>query len=103
MSTSSDGILLYGIQLEEDGEYEDDDFGDEDVVEIRLHCCDSYPMYFLAIKGTATSAYRGYPEDVTGKDLSRNPEYDALLKEVCETNEFVTVGTPGWHLCSWMG
>ena len=97
MSTSTDGQLCYGIELEDCGElpWEDYDFEDwyaQEILKIDtsemeyeerskiydsikidclFHCCYDEPMHILYIKGTELTASRGCPEHVDMADLSK--------------------------------
>ena len=106
MSVSTDGILVYGIQLEEDffnDSFSDDehisDLSDKDIgglsgakllswmqyhdkaidgITIVMHCSIDYPMYILGIEDANYMAWRGSPKKIDS--LSINPEWDTKIK-----------------------
>lgn len=119
MGVSTDGILVFGIPLEEGIEFPEvegygDDFGEyvydarrEDPnfpVDLVTHCHHEYPMYILAVSGTETTASRGYPQKIDGLPEVSAAQIDRLrafadahdLGDYCE-------GEPGWYLCSMWG
>lgn len=127
MSTSTDGQLCYGIELEEIP-WEDEDFEEwyareilkidtsemeyeealkvyeEIKIDCLFHCCYDEPMYILYIKGTELTASRGYPEHVDMGDLSK-----AITKEALEDLEKIADmvypdhETAAWILSSMWG
>lgn len=129
MGTSTDAILVYGIECgeEEPPEFMDgyDDFDDylnslsglpkygepghdfaaqrayRDAfpVSMTLHCSYDYPMYILAVRGSETCASRGNAKQITSLVVSE--EKVAAFKEFCEKNG--VEGEPKWLLCSMWG
>ena len=127
MGVSTDGILVYGIPMEEEfnfmGELYTDEYIDHllgveecewDVrrdarnacpVEIVSHCSYDYPMYIVALTGTRIWASRGYPVEVDPEKLNIDPE------KIKEYHKFITDKgipvpegeTPHWVLCSMWG
>lgn len=105
MGTSTDGILAWGISFDPDDDEMPDwvsDDTEDDPWEGRtrafggvvygIHCSYDYPMYYVAIKGLATSASRGYPEDVTriadeALGLGRDSKEHAQLRAFVELND----------------
>lgn len=98
MGVSSDGILVYGIDLgeekpaflEEDMEFDDLlmeeggqlQYGDDghdfknqwafiaaQPVELTLYCSYDYPMYILSVRGTKADVSRGYVEEIASLDV----------------------------------
>lgn len=129
MGQSTDGILVFGIPLEEGVELEfledfDNDFeefvdaqtgkdwkevGFKEVEAARQefgitmlrHCSCDYPMYILAITGTTTTAYRGNPQKIE-KLVDVSQEQIDKLTAFAEQYGFTDAfeGEPGWYLCS---
>ena len=94
MGVSSDGILVFGIELgiedetpgflyDESGvEYEFEEMVDFELgvsdkpyaereearkmypVDLQIHCSYDYPMYILAVPNAKISAWRGYPQEL---------------------------------------
>lgn len=126
MGTSTDAILVFGIELEEEhepwGEEQDeDDWLEKDgrdilglqgekqyeivnlhPVEIVQHCSYEYPMYVLAIRGTEKRAWRGEPLHITLEELKIPTGNVALLKAFCERHN-IEWEEPKWLLCSMWG
>lgn len=121
MGQSTDGILLYGIRVEDetlerfDDAYErpDPKPGDKDFaawllymgkshfgVEVVDHCSDECPLYFLAIAGTVTTAWRGHPMPIDPSKMQSEPYWADMLKEFATVNHVKTEGEPGWWLAS---
>lgn len=69
-------------------------------VEVVTHCSDEYRMHFLALRGTVTTANRGYPKAVT----TWTPEQARIdaMKAFCEEHG-LDWQAPGWHLFSYWG
>lgn len=123
MGVSSDGLLWYGVALEDDG-YDDDlserleaiidgpdgeGYGDGREwlaeqgltgVEFVRHCSYDYPMYGLAVAGTSTRASRGYPKRV---DLDGTPDPAPVLAAMRALDIPIEDGAIGWHLGSLYG
>ena len=129
MSTSTDAILFFGMVWDEEGiprgkddleEDEDadpiiDDIDNLDRVyahrkgldasklpfEFFTHCHREAPMLALAVKGTKTRAWRGFPKEINpsgmvGQTLAFK---EAELREVCKTLG-LKPGKFGWWLVS---
>lgn len=71
-------------------------------VEVVIHCSLDYPMYILAVRGTHTSASRGYPEAIDPKELIVQEEKIAAAKAWCEKLD-IQWDNPQWLLCSLWG
>lgn len=126
MGISSDGILVYGIQLKE--EFFDDSFSDDEDIEnedagglsgakllswmqyhnkpvddiiLVTHCSYDYPMYILGINETECTAWRGSPVKI--KSLSIDPEWDIKIKSFIKKYKIKTTKSIGWWLCSIYG
>lgn len=125
MGVSTDGILVYGIDLEEEfplawGEYDpdDDDYefdidefidertGEVPAVEVVWHCSYHYPMYILAIPGTRIRALRGYPESIDSSSLEIDPQkiqaFNAWIEKYIPEDQRPDAA-PSWLLCSMWG
>ncbi len=107
MSTSTDAYLMYGVNLPDEIM---DDEGNYNVLEVlgdglslERHCCDEETMYILAIEGTVTRAWRGYPKKIDPSSMTVGADWDERLKAFCEKHKIETVGEPGWWLASWWG
>lgn len=112
MSTSTDAILLYGLEIPEDimgpgietgalydfyeKHYNKEEYG----VNLICHCCDDYPMYMAAISESVITSSRGYPEAV--HNLKKKPDWDEKLLEFAKKYK-LRDKTPQWWLCSWWG
>ena len=70
-------------------------------VELITHCSGEYPMYILAIAGTAKSASRGTALEITKDDLLMN-QLAGLerLRAFCELHD-IPWAEPRWLLCSY--
>ena len=116
MGVSTDGILVFGIPLEEGVEFPevanfDDDFEEylyqkrrDDPnfpVELVSHCSCEYPMYILAIAGTEFSASRGYVQKIDNLPTVTETQIDQLraFAEAHDLDDWLD-GEPGWYLCS---
>lgn len=130
MGVSTDGILVFGIELGEElpefledfydiwwdftdsisGVAEDDpkrcekrrDFRDNFPVELVSHCSYEYPMYILAVKGTKITASRGSPKVIDPTSLVVSPEKIEKLRKFCEEYR-IEWEEPEWYLCSMWG
>lgn len=132
MGVSTDGILVFGIDLgEEELEFlhdfendfdeflhslsglpdygepghdyvKDRDFVNSYPVDLVWHCSYQYPMYILAIRGTETTAARGYPQKIDPSSLVVANEKIEFLKKFCETYG-IEWQEPKWYLCSMWG
>lgn len=110
MGVSTDAILFYGIEFDEDeldtdenGELIEGDFLDyleeklEGIdIEIGTHCSYSDPIYYLYTKRYL--ACRGYPERIP-RNIPTKDKWDYRIKEACERlgMEYIK---PEWLLCS---
>ncbi len=71
---------------------------------IVMHCSDSCVMYGVAVKGTATTAWRGYPKKIDPDKMAPKPEWADALRSYCEHMGIKTGNRkPAWHLVSWWG
>jgi hypothetical protein len=105
------------IAMEEDGDFEWDkflyeDYGIEPIddyvkqeaalkqvpIEVIYHCSNSYPMYFLSVRGTKQTALRGYPKAVT--KMLTVPDAHQALRDFC-TKHSITYQEPAWHIFSY--
>lgn len=131
MGVSSDGILVFGIELgledelpeflyTEDGdeidfdEMVDGELGTHDLpyservkarkaypVDLVCHCSYDYPMYILAVPGTEISASRGYPHEFTNGLPTVTQEQIDAFKEWAAEHDIE--GEPCWVLTSMYG
>jgi len=131
MGVSSDGILVFGIELgredelpeflyTEDGdEIEFDEMVDAELgisdlsygeraearkaypVDLVWHCSYDYPMYILAVPGTEVSASRGYPHEFTDGLPTVTQEQIDALKAWAAERDIE--GEPCWILTSMYG
>lgn len=95
----------YGVELPEFGS--DEDYGVYEMkrlaalahchVDIITHCSGEYPMYFLALRGTNFTAYRGTPALVVQRDILQT-DIDAM-RAFCEKHA-IAWQEPGWHIFS---
>lgn len=129
MGQSTDGILVFGIPLEEgveldfleehegDFEYfvdaengmnwETHDYKEREEarskypVDLKTHCSCDYPMYILAVPGTAVTAWRGHPQKIERLLEPTQQQIDALT-QFAEKHGLTDAfeGEPGWYLCS---
>lgn len=125
MGTSTDAILVFGFQLEDEdatpefmGDFDDFDEYLDDLnglvgrdyptrsaarescpADMTMHCSYDYPMYILSMRGTATRAWRGTPREIDslGVDPSKVDEFKAWAAERG------IEGEPKWILCSMWG
>lgn len=116
MGVSTDALLLYGVPLEEEAfeHFDEDDASaeqsgpaymacmgnEEDGVALERHCSGECPMYFVAIPKQTTTAWRGHPQNVTGKELIQRPEWDDTLRSFVTKHKLKTAGEPGWWIAS---
>ena len=119
MGVSTDAMLVFGIDLDEDGgQFEDQidrelnipDYGSPDrpsyeeikkmendfPVTIVKHCSGECPMYIVAIPGTLMQASRGYPRIIDGLEVSA--EKVEKFKAWCAKNGIED--EPTWLLAS---
>lgn len=66
--------------------------------DLVTHCSLDYPMYILAVRGTKTSARRGYPAEISPDELNVPIEKINALKAWAA--ERGIEGEPKWLLCS---
>ena len=72
--------------------------------EIVHHCSDSCVMYGVAVKGTVTTAWRGYPKKIDPDKMAPKSEWADALRSYCEHMGIKTGNRkPAWHLVSWWG
>lgn len=69
-------------------------------VELVTHCSAEYPMYFLAVRGTVTTAKRGYPEAVFTY-VPEQERIDAARAFCIEMG--IELQEPQWHIFSMWG
>lgn len=122
MGVSTNGILAFGIDFEEEveaeciTEFEDwlleqsgGEYGspehkmmeDECPVEVVRHCSGDYPMHIVAVSGKVFEARRGYPEDIDPKELEITDLQVAAFKEwLTEQGIDIKDEEPKWLLCS---
>lgn len=74
---------------------------DEAPIEIVTHQHHEFPQYIVAIKGTVTTARRGYPQSPAM--VTPSAEMRAKARAFCEENEIKFPGDPRWLLASWWG
>lgn len=108
MSTSTDAILVFGVQLAEDAELpEYDNSIDIDTsselyrafhgyldrhkgtIEIVSHCSNEYPMYIVGIRTSKLRASRGSPLQV--ETLAVGPDWVELVAGFVERHQLKTV------------
>lgn len=69
-------------------------------VDLVMHCSYDYPMYFLALRGSKTKAWRGYPQVVaTPRPM---PEQIEAMKSFCADHR-IEWQEPNWHIFSMWG
>ena len=129
MGVSSDGLLVYGIDLgeespaflDEDQEFDDlllteggqPQYGDEghdfkdqwayleqQPVKLTLYCSYDYPMHILSVLGTEVSVNRGYVEEITSLDV--DAEKRSQFIEWCKAHG-IENPEPKWLLASMYG
>lgn len=129
MGISSDGILVFGIDLgEEQPEFMGECDGFDDYMDsqnglpqwgevghdwdathafrnsypasMTLHCSYDYPMHILAVPGTETTAYRGSPKEI--EFLSVSDEKVDAFKAWC-VEHGIEDPEPKWLLASMYG
>jgi len=130
MSVSTDAIIAFGIQLDEyvpwdDYEFEDwwlENTGYDGIsyeekkkwlelhpinIEVVEHCCSEELMHIVAMPGTVTRAYRGYPKELTEELITKPSENkikefkDWVVKYLPE-DSYKDI-EPKWYLFSlWM-
>jgi hypothetical protein len=76
-------------------------------ITIGMHCSDSCPMYYIAIKASEVVASRGYPEKIT---MQVQPGWDGVLNDffqrLYKRFQLEPPAEPvvlGWYLVSWWG
>lgn len=67
-------------------------------IDLIPHCSGDYPEYFLAVRGTDTTARRGYPE-VIAELPAIEPEDMIALRAFCDELG-IEWQEPKWHLFS---
>ena len=130
MGVSSNGILVYGINFDEEPpefiEAFDNDFDDylnslsglpeygqpghdfaaqrafrETVpADMTMYCSYEYPMYILAVRGTETVVHRGYVKDI--ESLEVPADRVEAFKAWC-IDRGIQNPEPKWLLCSMYG
>lgn len=71
-------------------------------IDLTLHCSLDYPMYILSIRGTQTTAYRGYVEIIDPNDLVVSKDKIDKLKVFCDEYG-IEWQEPKWYLVSMWG
>ena len=110
MSVSTDGILCYGIALEDESaehyrveeifeEYDELYKKHED--NIVHHCSDECTMLIIAAAKSVKKAWRGYPKEL-GQNIYSDPKWEEEIREVCKALG-VEYRQPQWLLCSYWG
>lgn len=124
MGQSTDGILVYGIQLDDEdlpefmGVFDDFDEYVDDLngltgagyasrsaarekcpADLTSHCSYEYTMYILGVRGTETTARRGYPKEISTFDVPTDKVH-AFMAWCAERG---VQGEPKWLLCSMWG
>lgn len=127
MGVSTDGILVFGIDLGEElpeafEEFDESDlwwdftdsisgkksyedrskFREEFPVNLTSYCSSEYPMYILAVNGTETVVRRGSTEEIDPNDMKVSDEKIAALKAFCEEYG-IEWKEPKWLLASMWG
>lgn len=117
MGHSTDAIIFYGYHLPEDTEVPDevhDLYGKEHPVLVGTHCSGEYPMYYVYIQETETTAYRGYPKQITANTFDApHIEWYAKLRDFAQEYGIPFAGDEGeygddvsevgWWLVSYEG
>lgn len=118
MGVSTDGIIVFGIPLEEGVEFPDiegfeEDFAeyvyqkheeDKEFPELVIHCSYDYALYILAVPHTKVTAHWGYTQKI---DIlpTITEEQIKVLYNFLDTYGLrdAVEGDPGWYLCSLWG
>jgi len=119
MSTTTDGIICFGIMFEEGYEFPWEDYCENEwweekndsepfPFELVNYCSGDCEMWILAIKGTVITANRGYPESFDPKALTVTDVQIKKLTDFCleydlEFIRIVNPQYPQWYLCSYWG
>lgn len=74
---------------------------DSTPVAIGIHCSYEYPMYYVYIKDTELTAYRGYPQEVNSQ-LVLDHGWDVELEKFCGALG-LPFKKPGYYIASLMG
>lgn len=119
MGVNTNAILFWGFAVDEDSptheqiedEGEDDGpmpgtlarlsyMGDDDGgVTIGHHCSDGCTMYYVAIKASEQTAYRGH---VVEAKMDQAPEWPDMLRAFCDKYA-IEMPEPKWLLVSYWG
>lgn len=132
MGVSTNAVLVFGIDIGEDlPEFLEDFDGDFDdfladysglpkwgeeghdfdktvawnndfPVELVQHCSYEYPMYILAVRGTESTARRGYAAEIDVASMQIDNVKILQLKNFCEQYN-IEWQEPKWLLCSMWG
>ncbi|MGX1786872.1 hypothetical protein ACWIGM_09060 [Bosea sp. NPDC055332] len=129
MGVSSDGLLVYGIDLGDEkpeflGSHDDmdefldeqsglptwgedghsfnaqSDYRDKCPADLTRYCSYDYPMHILAVRGTESRVSRGYVTEI--ETLSVDPEKVEAFKAWC-ADHGIEDAEPKWLLCSMYG
>ncbi len=120
MGVSTDAILVYGVPLTEGALSDYREEGEEsthplarmlyggdpvDGVVLVEHCSDECPEHILAIEGTETTAYRGYPKDIPSDALAVGEGWAEEIASFVQKYGLAEAveGEPRWLLCSYWG
>jgi hypothetical protein len=112
MGVSTDAYLVFGIDLGEEDNWDEDahlreltalhddcEMDDESRVEMVDHCHHDYRMWILAVKGTLKRAYRGSPTEIAPSALTVSAEQMSGLRAFCGEHN-IEWKEPKWLLCS---
>lgn len=107
MSTSTNGIVFYGICLPDGFCYKNEDFIIEESkdlgIEMDYHCTYDYKMWFLCISERKVRCYRGYPEKISTSATKEEIEnWNERLFKFCEKYK-ISYTEPDWWLVSFWG
>lgn len=109
MGVSTDAILVYGIDLGEEHDFENwddpleklDRLATAEGLTIVMHCADEFPM-FIVSDGRESSANRGYPCNIPNGSLTPASHY-TIAKIRTFAERFGVTEEPAWLLCSYWG
>lgn len=117
MSTSTNGVISFGVVCEEDTVFPWDESsfdGDIDVwwrhengddhplpVELCNYCRASVPMYIIALPDVGISCRRGHPQEFIPAELTVTDEQVESLLSFLETYKIESDKRPRWLLSSY--
>lgn len=67
---------------------------------LSAHCSGDYPMWYVCVNASETTANRGYPQQID--NLNVGPDWHAKLKDFCDTLG-IEYQQPRWWLVSYWG